>query len=76
MLFDMPKELSLAILNTDIRYYRLCVYNKHINTNISGRITTPGKNYRLSTLRGYSLMFFYLAVNKLITDKMQNIFDS
>ena len=33
--------------------------------------TTPGKNYVLSSLRGF---FFCLAVNKLITDKMQNIF--
>ena len=35
---------------------------------------TPDKNYVISTLKGCLLRFFYLAVNKLITDKMQNIF--
>ena len=36
----------------------------------------PGKNDRMSTLREYSTVFFvfYLTVNKLKTDKMQNIF--
>ena len=36
--------------------------------------TLPGKNHGISTLRVCSLRVFYLAVNKLIIDKMQNIF--
>ena len=33
------------------------------------------KNYRISTLREYSLwLFFYLAVNRLKTGNVQNIF--
>ena len=39
--------------------------------------TTPSKNYGIDTLRGYSpcfvLFFYYLAVNKLMIDKTQNI---
>ena len=40
-------------------------------------ITTPGQNYGISPFSGCSLKFFlflYSAVNKLMTDKMQNIF--
>ena len=37
--------------------------------------TNLGKNYGISTLRGcLPGFFFYSAVNKLITNKMQNIF--
>ena len=32
------------------------------------------KIYGINTLRRYSPWFFYLAVNKLITDKVQNVF--
>ena len=33
---------------------------------------TPEKNYRISEQKRLSIMFFYLAVNKLITGKTQN----
>ena len=35
---------------------------------------TPGKIHQINTLRGCSFIFFHLAVNKLKTEKMQNIF--
>lgn len=43
------------------------LYNK--NKICSTRNTTLGKNYSIRLV-----LFIYLAVNKLLTDKMQNIF--
>lgn len=38
-------------------------------------ILTPGKNCGIGIHTGCSLWFFYLAINKLVTDKMQNVFN-
>lgn len=38
-------------------------------------ILTPGKNCGIGIHTECSLWFFYLAINKLVTDKMQNVFN-
>ena len=67
--------LLFILSNLKQLFFFFAAFPPFIKTVLFSQPTTLGKNYGINTSRGCSFrVFFYLAVNKLITDKMQNIF--